>query len=462
MTALRRRPGRKSMLFIVTSRIIAIAVVAVLLEIIQIANNYYLDESQLAKLYVTHEAEVIATGITPGADGPRFVLPTSAAHYSHDRASPYAFRVLDARGRTIGSARSAVIEQISPWASAASSWPDQWIKRLDKEWLHIAGGERMRVAGEDVRIEIATLGDPAGEYWRVLGGEFMDHIAMPMGPFLLMTVFVITLTIRRTLRPVALAAEEADAIDPRNPEALLAIDRMPAEIASFMAAVNRALERVRQLVQSQKMFLATVAHELRTPLSIMLLELAKIDGARARRLEADVHAMNRLVGQLLALVRLELVKQQDAAMVDLEDVARSTVTRLAPWIMDHGDNMEFEVDRPGAFAGDRSAIADALRNLVENAVRHSAPGTTIKVTVGPGSRLCVEDNGPGLAISDMDALTQPFRKGDGSTDGFGLGLAIVQKIVELHNGRLAAGRSSLGGARFEVSFSGIGAQFAVP
>jgi signal transduction histidine kinase len=318
----------------------------------------------------------------------------------------------------------------------------------------------LRVAGQDVHIEIATLGDPARVYWRVLRQEFMEHVTMPMAPFLLMTVLVITFTIRRTLMPVALAAEQADAIDPRNPEAAMAIDRMPAEIASFVAAVNRALERVRQLVQSQKMFLATVAHELRTPLSIMLLELAKIDNPRARRLEVDVHAMNRLVGQLLALVRLELVKQQDASMVDLEDVARSTVARLAPWIMDQGDNMEFEVDSPSAFAGDTSAIADALRNLVENAVKHSGAGTTIRVTVGPGSRLCVEDSGPGFATHDIGSLGQPFQKGDSSADGFGLGLAIVKKIVELHNGKLAAGRSALGGARFEVSFSGIGAQFA--
>ncbi len=458
MIGVRGLPLRRSVLGIVISRIIAIALVAVALEIADIANNYYLDEDALAKSFVEHEVATMATGVRAQADGLQFVLPMAADYY-RGRQMAYAFRVFDADGRLIAAAQPSIIEQISPWSPRAPNWPDKWLRRWDDRWLHVSGGGRLRIAGHDVRIEIATLGDPAGAYWRALRQEFFEHVAMPMAPFLLMVVVVTIYTVRRTLLPVALAAEQADAIDPRNPEAVLNVDDMPKEIASFGAAVNRALERVRQLVDSQKMFLATVAHELRTPLAVALLELGKIDNERARRLEVDIQAMNRLVGQLLALVRLELVKQQDVASVDLETVARSTVTRLAPWIMDQGDNVEFEVDRPGAFAGDTSAIADALRNLVENAVKHSPSGTTIRVTVGPGSQVCVEDSGPGLGTSDVGSLTQPFQKGDRSRDGFGLGLAIVQKIAELHNGNLAAGRSALGGARFELCFSGMGGQF---
>jgi signal transduction histidine kinase len=459
MIGARSRPSRRSILWIVTSRIIAIAVVVVLLQLAQVANDYYFDEAELAKNFIEREAATLAKGVHTHVGELQFALPEVAARYGRGERSAYAFRVLDSRGNTIGAGQASMVEQVSPWVPGAPNWPDKWLRRLDERWLHVSGGQRMRVGGHDVRIEIATRGDPDAAYWGVLAHELTEHVTLPMGPLLLTILFVTMFTVRRTLLPLASAAEQADAIDPRNPNAVLTPANMTAEIASFVAAVNRALERIRQIVQSQKMFLANVAHELRTPLSIMLLELHKIDDPRALRLQGDVRAMSRLVDQLLVLERLELVAGQDASAVDLEEVARATLARLAPWIADQGDNVELEVDSPGTFNGDRAAIADALRNLVENAVKHSPAGTTVRVSVGPGPRLCVEDSGPGLATGDVGSLMQPFQKGNPSTDGFGLGLAIVQKIADLHRGKLAPGRSALGGARFEICFEGLAGQF---
>ena len=367
--------ARRSMLWIVTSRIIAIAVVVVLLQLAQVANDYYFDEAELAKNFIEREAATLAKGVHTHAGELQFALPEAAARYGRGERSAYAFRVLDSKGNTIGAGQASMVEQVSPWVPGAPNWPDKWLRRLDERWLHVSGGQRMRVGGHDVRIEIATLGDPDAAYWGVLVHELTEHVTLPMGPLLLTILFVTMFTVRRTLLPLASAAEQADAIDPRNPNAVLTPANMTAEIASFVAAVNRALERVRQIVQSQKMFLANVAHELRTPLSIMLLELHKIDDPRALRLQGDVRAMSRLVDQLLVLERLELVAGQDASAVDLEEVARATLARLAPWIADQGDNVEFEVDRPGAFNGDgrRSRMPCATWSRTRSSIRRPGP-----------------------------------------------------------------------------------------
>src|SRR5262249_37614471 len=110
------------------------------------------------------------------------------------------------------------------------------------------------------------------------------------------------------------------------------------------------------------------------------------------------------------------------------------------------------VREPASLEGDAGAIREALRNLVENAIRHTPPGTDIKVTVGPAGSIVVEDNGPGLVAESIPGLLQPFKKGSTTGQGAGLGLAIVKQAVELHRGHIQIGRSSGGGAKFSLNF----------
>lgn len=450
---------RGTLLSLLVSRIVAVAMLAITLQIVEIFLSYYSDEPALAKYYVESEAKALASGITVHAGKLHFELPATTAYYAAGQRDAYAFRITDTAGSVIATANPSLLAPLSPWVTGSEAQSDRWFRRLDPQWLHIAGGERVQVGPHSVRIEVATSGDPAHAYRRVIRDELVEHIVMPLTPFLVLVVIVTMVTVRGTLRPVALAAQAAEAMDPRRPRARLRSDGMPREIASFVAAVNRALHRVQELAASQKVFLATAAHELRTPLAVMLLELGKIQDPRARRLEGDVRGMSNLVMQLLDLSRLELVEPPRRSAIDLEDVVRDAVARLAPWVLEQGDRIEFEVDRPGSMQGDVPSIADAIRNLVENAVRHSPAGTTIIVRVGPDCRVSVEDSGPGMPPTEVDRLVEPFQKGSASADGLGLGLAIVKRIVELHEGRLSVGRSVLGGARFDVDFAPSGAAF---
>jgi signal transduction histidine kinase len=111
------------------------------------------------------------------------------------------------------------------------------------------------------------------------------------------------------------------------------------------------------------------------------------------------------------------------------------------------------LNRPGRVQGDRLAIREAIRNLIDNAIRHTPAGSTVRVTIGPGAAVTVEDDGPGLLGELTDDLFRPFRKVDASGDRAGLGLAIVRQAVELHRGSINVGRSPLGGAMFRLQFA---------
>jgi signal transduction histidine kinase len=160
--------------------------------------------------------------------------------------------------------------------------------------------------------------------------ETAEDIWLPILPLALLMPALTIFSIRRALAPLVSQAHRAETINPADPTQRLEVVRMPRETAAFASAINRLMDRVGTLVQSQKIFIASAAHELRTPLAVMLLELEKIDGPRARRLEQDVKGMAECVNRLVLLARLEMV-QSNPVDLDLGAVAIETIDRLQPW-----------------------------------------------------------------------------------------------------------------------------------
>lgn len=444
---------RASLKTIIASRIAAVAALAILLQFGVVAFNYYFDDRELAQSFVRREAEALAAGVTILDGKPSFSLPKGAIHYLREHADAYSFRILDENGHTIAAKNEGLIVTLSPWPGDGRIVPDSWFRRdHDNSRLHIAGGERIELGGTAVRVEFATLGDPESVYWRVIYHETVDHVWVPMIPLILLVLIVVTWSLQRSLRPVSLAARQADAIDPLDPSGTIDVSDMPSEVASFASAINRTIARVRDLVGSQKIFVASAAHELRTPLAVMTLELGNIDHPRARRLEKDVEGMAHKVNQLLTIARLDAAGSPDFSEVDLGAMARECVDRLQPLARAKEQVLELVIRSPGRVRGDRGAIADALRNLIENAFKHTPVGTHVRVSVGPGGRIGVDDSGPGIDAEAAARLFEPFRKGDGSDDGAGLGLSIVKRIADLHKGSVDVHRSDLGGTGFELRF----------
>ena len=194
---------------------------------------------------------------------------------------------------------------------------------------------------------------------------------------------------------------------------------------------------------------------MRTPLTIITARLDSLEGnGQLSALKEEVARMNRLVEQLLCVARLDSIALDVSSPVDLRQVAEEVVGSMAHLALAAGRTIALiGADRPVVITGNAVAIGDALRNLVENALAHTAPGSEVIVEVGRDGGLSVLDSGPGIPVEDRPRIFDRFWRGKGvRTEGAGLGLAIVMEIVRAHGASIAVSERAPSGARFELRF----------
>lgn len=265
-----------------------------------------------------------------------------------------------------------------------------------------------------------------------------------------LALFLLQRGLRRELQPME---DLRGAITARAPDTLTPITLADprAELQPVVDALNQLLARVNAGMERERRFLADAAHELRTPLAVLKLQaqaaLAAADPEEARalleRLVSGVDRSNRVVEQLLLLARLDArALPMDPAPVAMAELAREVLAQLAPLAMARRQELELDVDEDGdrVVRGNSALLHALLRNLVENAMRHTPEGGNIRVRLARRERaLCLEvcDSGPGVDPAVLGQLTGRFvRAHQADTQGTGLGLAIVALVVDLHQGRL--------------------------
>ncbi|WP_439469857.1 sensor histidine kinase [Blastomonas fulva] len=270
--------------------------------------------------------------------------------------------------------------------------------------------------------------------------EMAEHVLLPVIALVVPMTVAALFVMRRAFKPLTVATEQLNAITGRDRNIRIDDRKLPTEIRPFTVAVNTLLGRLEQAALHQEAFAADVAHELRTPLAAMVLELDGMTDPAAARLKGDVAAMRRLIDQLMLLAQMDAQEAASTATddVDLADVASAVVAKCAPAVIAQGRMIELVADgEPSTVRGRREAIAAALRNLIDNAVRVTPVGGTVHVVLDGTPALRVIDGGPGLSREQLAQLIQRNRRADhASPDGAGLGLAIVDRIMQVHGGAI--------------------------
>jgi two-component system OmpR family sensor kinase/two-component system sensor histidine kinase QseC len=235
--------------------------------------------------------------------------------------------------------------------------------------------------------------------------------------------------------------------------------------------LNRLLSRLQVSFSAQRDFVADAAHELRSPLTAVKVQLQLLDRApdcaarsEARdRLGAAVERSIHLVEQLLTLARSDHGQAASPfSTVDLSAVAASAIADAGPLALSRNIDISLAADPQSRVIGDAEALRTLARNLIDNAVRYTPPGGTVQVRcaagalAGPGAgapTLSVADSGPGIpAVERARVFDRFYRHPSAATGGSGLGLAIVAAIAARHAARVTLDDAPGGGLEVTVQF----------
>ncbi|MDB5613111.1 MAG: two component sensor kinase [Devosia sp.] len=268
-----------------------------------------------------------------------------------------------------------------------------------------------------------------------------------------MTLIVVPPVVSTTLNSLRAVERVASRIDIEQRGVRLPNDEVPSEVAALVNAINAALSRLDDGYAEKQRFLSDAAHELRTPIAILLnrLELSR-KGEFDQRVLMDVHRLANLAEQLLDLQRIE---HQDLPpqRVDLVSLSRNVMADLAPLAIAGGYDPVFETAvEEFVVLGDASSLERGLINLVQNAIAHGGGQGEISLSVKEDWSITISDGGPGVPEDRRDCIFEPFHRIKPLNEGSGLGLSLVKEIVRRHNGTISVGSSPAGGARFLLRF----------
>jgi signal transduction histidine kinase len=274
---------------------------------------------------------------------------------------------------------------------------------------------------------------------------------------MLLFSFVVVATLHHMLKPLRKASAATAQIQPDNLSARLSLDGVPAELIPLFNSFNLALQRLDEGYRIQREFLATAAHELKTPLALIRgeIELEHADKGRdCSGLLRDLDHMARQVHQLLHLA--EASERQNYAMeqVDANEVASEAVAQLERLAQRREVRVVHAAgDDPVMVEADRGALFVLMRNLIENAIHHAPSDSAVEVEISH-KEVTVRDYGAGIADEAMPLLFKRFwRSSHRRDEGAGLGLSICEEIARAHGWTLGAQNAGLG-ALFTVGFGG--------
>ena len=461
--------------------LLIIVLVGTSLETSNILARYYEDRWQ-ATLHriMPMEAEKAARMYeTEGADVLRGYLDelqsrnTARFYFFDEDGNPLLDRPAPPVVQRVASNREAMERTASQGLSAVTV-------RLGLAVRQVSGpsGKKYSLAFQTSPSHLVPLSEKVGAH------PYLRLVAIAL--FAMGLCLALTLHITRPLGKLRHAASEI-ANGRLKTRVKPAIGRRHDEIAVLGDDFDRMAEQIERLVTAQRNLLGDVSHELRSPLARLIVALSLLRQAQGEeageyqnRIGLEADRLDKLIGQLLALTRID--SGVDANLRETFDLANLVQEVAADGDFEgraHDRAVTFRANDSCMMTGVMEMIRSAVENVIRNAVRHTAPGTTVEVTIERGTKspqtsssslnqleqlkqpfalLRVRDHGPGVPVDQLQQIFLPFHRArlSSSENGAGLGLAIADRVVRLHQGSIEAYNAHKGGLVIDIHLPLLG------
>jgi len=243
------------------------------------------------------------------------------------------------------------------------------------------------------------------------------------------------------------------------------MERRRDEVGGLVRDFNAMASRIEQLVSRQRQLIFDISHELRSPLARLNVALdlsrqRKGDDPAFDHMERDLECLNDMIGRLLSLARLDSsITPVSMTRINLAEIVSQIVARAAFELGERSSAIQLSCGGQYFVHGNAELLYSAIENVVRNAIRYTAPGTSVDVHLdssGTPPTVCIRvlDHGPGVPESELDKIFQPFYRIDDARNresgGTGLGLAISAGVLRIHNGSIQARNTQSRGLEMEI------------
>lgn len=280
-----------------------------------------------------------------------------------------------------------------------------------------------------------------------LAGDIAENLLKPLLISLPLLALLLWIAVAHGLRPLVKLTAEVEQREPENLAPLVA-GSAPREVVPLIDRLNKLFERIDASMQKERRFTADAAHELRTPVAgikaqAQVARAAIDDAERVHALDNAILGCDRaahLIEQLLTLARIDTLGEEASEACQLKSLAAEVIAAIAPTALNENVHLELLEGDEVEVRGNPVLLRILLRNLIDNAVRHTLPETTVTVSVTRANGqvlLAVSDTGPGIQETDLVKVSERFYRPVGTrASGSGLGLSIVKRIAEIHHASL--------------------------
>lgn len=327
-----------------------------------------------------------------------------------------------------------------------------------------ANQQRWRVFSLAAKNRVIQVAQPVSLRRDIAASATLRSLA-PLLAFVPLMALLIWWTVGNSLASLKRLTAEVEQRDARSLEDVSEHD-LPSEITPLASALNALLERLKRVFANQRAFVANAAHELRSPLTALKLQLQLLDRAPDNAAKNDaldklnqaVDRATHLIEQLLSAAQTDPSDSSTTLQsTNLAETTRQVIADLFVFAQTRHLTVELDAPEQLAISADPARLRMLTRNLLDNAVRYTPEGGTLTVSVenrADNALLIVEDSGPGITESERKQVFQRFYRGIGNNqNGSGLGLAIVKNIVEQHGAQIELATSRYGGLKVVVIFS---------